>query len=61
MFNTIAMITLIIMGFVFIGQGAYYMYHRNSYETPRKINIVGSTSIIVGIVALAFAVMYALI
>lgn len=60
-FNIVAMSTLIIMGIIFIIQGAYLMHLKKIGTLPNKAYILGIVSICVGIMAFGFATMYAFI
>ena len=60
-FNIVAMSTLIIMGIIFIIQGAYLMHLKKIGSLPEKAHVLGIVSIFIGIMAFGFAVMYAFV
>lgn len=59
-FNIVAISTLIIMGIIFIIQGSYLMHLQKEDKLPKKAHVLGIISIIIAIMAFAFAVFYAL-
>lgn len=60
-FNIVAMSTLIIMGIIFIIQGAFLMHLKRIGSLPEKAYVLGIVSVCVGIMAFCFAVLYGFI
>ncbi len=61
LFNVIAMSTLIIMGIVFIVQGAYLMHLQRTAQMPKKAEALGIVSVSIGLMAFGFATLYGFI
>lgn len=60
-FNLIAMILLFVMGALFIGQGVYFINQKRLENLPSRMYGIGVGSVVVGVSAIGFGGMYALI